>query len=136
MPMTTPHAIHFFKSDPEADPLWVVLPDDGTRGYVIGERWEVEQLRDALNAFLDRGQHEGEIGHLDPQLGYKWHTSGTARKLMNDEYGIDIPVSSISHACRNGHIKNAVKDGRDWRFPQMNFLAWVNNRPKPGRKPK
>lgn len=132
---TPQHAIHFFRSDPCAEPLWVLLPDDGTRGYVMGKKWEVEQLRDALTGLLENGEHEGEIGSRHEQLGFKWHTSHSAMRMMLVDFSINIPHSSITHACRQGHIANAVKEGRDWRFPQMNFLHWVKNRPKPGRKP-
>lgn len=50
--------------------------------------------------------------------------------------GIDVPISSITHACRQGHIDGAQKHGRDWLFVESEFWRWLNNRPKPGRKPK
>jgi len=132
------HELFFFRTDPEDDNsiLWAVLPDDGTNGYVIGEMWEVEQLRDELNALIDRNVHGGEISHLDEQLGFNWLTSSEAQELAINVTGNNVPISSITHACRTGHIRNSEKQGRDWRFPQMNFLHWLRNRPKPGPKTK
>jgi len=132
----TPNIMRFFRTDPEdSSILWAVLPDDGTRGYVIGEMWEVEQLRDALTALIDRNEHGGEIDYLDEQLGWKWLASREAQALALEVTGASVPISSITHACRAGHIRGAQKDGRDWRFPQMTFLGWLRNRPKPGPKP-
>ena len=131
-----PHAIHPFHTDPEAPTMFAVIPDDGTRGYVIGELWEVEQLRDKLSALLDNGQHDGEVSDLHEQLGFKWLTSREAQALIDETGNEHVPISSITHACRAGHIRNAEKAGRDWRFPQMSFLHWYRNRPKPGPKPK
>lgn len=121
-----PHLIHPFYTDRDSVPMYAVLPDDGTRGYNIGERWEVELLRDSLTALLEN----------DEQLGWKWLTSRGAQQLILDVKGIELPISSITLACRNGEIKGAVKEGRDWRFPQVCFLEWYNRRAKPRQEPK
>lgn len=137
--MTTkqPHTIHPFYTAPDDEtPLYAVTPDDGTRGYVIGELWEVELLRNKLNALLDSGTHDGEINHLHEQLGFKWLTTADAVELTA-ELGRELSRAMITHACRNGQIRNAEKAGRDWRFPQMNFLHWYKTRDtKAGPKPK
>lgn len=113
-------------------PLWVDFPAWET---VVVRLWEVEQLRDKLTALLESGQHDGEADPLDEQLGFKWLTSREAQDLIRRERGEEVPISSITHACRAGHIRGAVKAGRDWRFNQMRFLGWYKNRPKPGPKP-
>lgn len=109
--------------------MYAIIPDDGTRGYLVGERWEVEQLRESLNRLLESDEYDGEISSDFEQLGYKWLTIPEAAELAES-----ISARTIRYACKHGHIKNAEKQGRDWRFPQVRFLAWCNNRPKPGRK--
>lgn len=116
--------------------MYAILPDDGTRGYNVGELWEIEQLRDKLTALLESGQHDGEISHLHEQLGFKWLTIPEAQELIERQTWQKIPTSTLTNACRSGHIANAIKQGRDWRFPQMSFLHWVKHRPKSGRKAK
>lgn len=44
----------------------------------------------------------------------------------------DIPHSSITLACRQGEIAYAAKK-RDWVFPTITFLVWLNQRPGRGR---
>lgn len=115
--------------------MYAILPDDGTRAYNMGELWEVRQLRNALTALLDDGVHDGEIDHLHPQFGFKWLSSKEAQKLIREVKNEEVAISSITHACRNCLIGGAVRDGRDWRFPQARFLWWYSNRPKPRHKP-
>lgn len=45
----------------------------------------------------------------------------------------DIPHSSITLACRQGDIAYATKK-RDWIFPTVTFLVWMNQRPGRGRQ--
>lgn len=135
MAQKQPHSIHSFVFDPDCEPMYAIIPDDGTRGYNIGELWEVEQLRDKLTALLESGTHDGAIDNLHEQLGYHWLTSREAQELM-ERQGLDVPhISTITKACREGQIRGAVKAGRDWRFPQMRFLNWYRKRDKPGPKP-
>lgn len=131
-----PHFIHPFYTDRDGVPMYAIIPDDGTRGYNMGERWEVEQLRDSLTALLEDNTHDGEIDSHHEGLGWKWLTSREAQRLIQEVKGIELPISSITLACRNGEIKSAVKEGRDWRFPQVLFLGWYNRRPKPRAEPK
>lgn len=130
--MDTPHEIH--KMDSAGVLMYAIIPDDGSRGYLMGERREVEQLRDKLNALLDRNEYDGEISSDFEQLGHKWITVPEAAQLILEVSGDNIPTRTIRYACKNGHIKGAEMQGRDWRFPQTRFLHWVNNRPKTGRK--
>lgn len=60
-------------------------------------------------------------------------TINTAQSLAR-QAGYTIPRRTINYACANGFIAGARKAGRDWIFTHEAFFAWVNNRPKPGRK--
>lgn len=120
--------VHPLTLDPDyPDPMYAIIPDDGTRGLLIGEMPEVQAMLDRLTAFVATGQHDGEISDLDPRLGTPWLTVAEA------SYQYDIPVSSITWACRKHLIRDARKSGRSWEFPQRTFLAWLVNRPGSGR---
>jgi len=106
--------------------MFALIPDDGTNGLMIGERHEVQAVADCLTAFLVSGGHNGEIKETDPQLGAIWLTPQEASERW------DVAYSSVTWACRKGHIRDAVTDGkRGWRFPQRTFLAWLAKRSKP-----
>lgn len=60
-------------------------------------------------------------------------TTGEAAALAA-EMGQDAPARTVRYAASHGFIPGAVKHGRDWTFPKSAFLAWLANRPKPGRK--
>lgn len=120
--------IHPLTLDPDyPDPMYAIIPDDGTRGLLIGEMPEVQAMLDRLTAFVATGQHDGEISDLDPRLGTPWLTVTEA----SAEYG--VPPSSITWACRGGRIRHAEKGPHGWTFPQRTFLAWLVNRPGSGR---
>lgn len=133
--MTTPHTVHAFVTDPDEAPMYAVLPDDDTRGYVIGELWEVEQLRDKLTRLLEEGTHDGEIYEFHHQLGGKWLTTTEAQEFAANR-GDDIARATLTAAIRRGDIKHAEKNGRDWLISENSLRSWLNHRPKPGPKAK
>ena len=125
-----PFEIYAIKTpgDEGAEPLKAILPRDGTRGFVVGEDWEIEFLRDLLGAYLQTRQLAGEIPDYHEQIGTRWLTSGEAESMSG------VQARTIRYAAAHGFIQGAEKAGRDWRFPQRTFLHWLRNRPKPGRK--
>lgn len=127
--------LHPFYPDEGLPPLYAILPDDGSRGWVVGEPENIQALADVLGAFLSDGTHAEEISPLHEQLGWKWLTIPEAVEVALEYKGERIPETTIRAACASGHIKGAVKQGRDWRFPQARFLGWVTDRPRPGPKP-
>lgn len=72
----------------------------------------------------------------DERLGVRRITSREAQAVAEREWddGDTVPISSITHACRQGHIRGATKQGRDWTFREGDFWHWLNHRPKPGPK--
>jgi hypothetical protein len=114
--------------DDGIEPLKAILPKDGSRGFVVGEDWEIEYLHDLLSLYLENKQVTGTIPDYHEQLGTHWMTSGDAEK----ESGVQS--RTIRYAAAHGFIQGAAKAGRDWRFPRRTFLHWLRNRPKPGRK--
>ena len=119
--------------EPGLEPLKALLPDDDTRGIVIGENWEIRHLIDTLERYLQTGQTDGEIDSFDERLGHPWLTTDEALAFSSS---IGMPVNSrtLRWACAHGFIRSAEKTGRDWRFPKNSLLAWLHHRPKPGRK--
>lgn len=129
-----PFSIHPIIQAETGEPLKAILPTDGTRGFVVGEDWEIKALISLLEAYLQTGQHDGEIHEYHEQLGYHWLTCGDASRFALEQRGEIIPLRTIRYAAKNGFIPGAEKQGRDWVFPQVKFTAWLRNRPKPGRK--
>jgi hypothetical protein len=56
-------------------------------------------------------------------------------QAMARDAGQAVPGRTIRYACKEGFIRDARKIGRDWAFSRESFLAWLGDRPKPGRKP-
>ena len=125
--------LHIMYPEPDLEPLKVILPKDGTHGMVIGEDWEVRQVFEMLNDYLQNRKHDGEIPDYHPQLGTKWITAGEA-EMLSREKGYGANLRTIRWAAAHGFITGSEKRGRDWQFPQRTFLYWLLNRPKPGRK--
>lgn len=128
-----PFYLHVINDESGVEPLKSILPDDGTRGFVIGEDWEIKLLYDLIGAYLKSGKHDGEISNLHERLGAPWLTVGEAVEYAKDR-GEDIPERTIRWAASHGFIKEAEKQGRDWRMPRSSLIVWMNHRPKPGRK--
>ena len=61
-------------------------------------------------------------------------TTAQAQQLAEQNTGKATPLSTISWACRNGHIKGAEKICRDWLFSEDAFLAWLLDRDADMRK--
>jgi hypothetical protein len=119
--------------DDGLEPLKAILPNDGSRGFAVGEDWEIEFLYNLLGEYLQTKQVTGQISDLDEQIGMPWLTIGEAVSL-SAQYGEEISSRTIRWAASHGFIRAAQKSGRDWRFPKSSFLGWLSNRPKPGRK--
>jgi len=115
------------------EPLKAILPNDGSRGFVVGEDWEIKFLHALLGEYLQTKKLSGEISDYNEQLGFRWITSKEAA-VVAAQRGEIIPVRTIRWAAQNGFIRSAEKNGRDWYFPMVKFLYWVAHRPKPGRK--
>ena len=115
------------------EPLKVILPKDGTHGLVIGEDWEVRQVYEMLGTYLESGKNDGEIPSYHPQLGAKWITAPEAEQFAKEQ-GYTANTRTIRWAAAHGFLRGAEKQGRDWRFPKNEFMRWLSNRPKPGRK--
>ena len=111
--------------DSDGTPLWAVIPDDLTDGFVIGEWDEVLNLHRALTRLVETGQADEEIKGNDERLGWPWLSVSEAADRYN------VPADTVRYAARNGFIPNAKKQGKLWRFPQANFLYWLSQVYKP-----
>lgn len=114
--------------DEGLEPLKAILPKDGSRGFVVGEDWEIEHLYRLLGDYLTSKQVSGVIPGYHEQLGVIWLTSIEAERMSG------VQSRTIRYAAAHGFIQGAEKSGRDWRFPKRTFMHWLKNRPKPGRK--
>jgi len=101
-------------------PMWAILPDDFTDGFVLGDWAEVENAYIALTRLVETRQADEQIHHLDERLGWKWLSVSEAAERYN------VPADTVRYAARKGHIPNAQRQGKLWRFPQANFLYWLS----------
>jgi hypothetical protein len=120
--------LHPTNDNNDEPPFYAILPNDGTHGLLIGELADVRAITDRLIAFLDTNEHDGQISHLDHQLGYRWLTVSEAA----EQY--DIPRSTITLACRKSQIDGAKKrDKKTWIVPEVTFRHWLMRRDRPPR---
>lgn len=123
--------------DPEStEPTEYALVVADVTAVRIGPMAEVVDLRNKLNALIERDEHGEILYQLDERLGHKWLTTGEAAALVLKHRGESITTRTIRAACESGAINPAERSGWEWRFPYMRFWHWYANRPKPGPKPK
>jgi len=101
-------------------PMWAIIPDDLTDGFIIGEMNEVRAVHEALTRLIETGQADEEVASHDERLGTPWLSVSEASRKW------DVPTDTVRHACRRGFIPHAEKQGKLWRFPQRHFLYWLN----------
>lgn len=109
-------------------PLFALLPSDGTQGIVVGDLPDAIAACLCLRRLTDSQRHDGEIPEFDPRLG---HRQLSVREA-SEEYG--VPRASITLACRQGQITDAVKGRYGWRFSENAFRVWMKHRPGRGRR--
>lgn len=115
---------------------YAILPEDGTRGFVIGSREQVVELAARLNRFCENGRDDGKISHLAEELGWQWLDITDAVALAR-EVNVPVVASTIRSAAARDEIRHARLEGKTWRFPQATFLYWLKKHPhKRGRRPK
>ena len=119
MPDPITWTIHAVIDDGEP-PMFAIVPNDYSNGYLVGEMAEVESLTARLYDFVQDGQHDGEIDDLHPSL-HTWLTVSQAAERY------DVPHSTITWACRQGRIHKAEKMTR-WTFPERAFRHWLMKR--------
>lgn len=120
----TKFSIHPFESDPTEGPLYAIIPDDLTPGWVIGELDDVQAVADRLNKFLSSRRHDGEIDEFDERLGATWLDIADA-VLESERVGLPVAAKTIRTACARKQIVGAQLDGKTWRFSRVRFLSWL-----------
>ena len=131
--MTIKFSIHpLSNSDVPGDPLYAVMPDDDSTGFVIGTLDDCAMLSGSLDALLQKKIHGAEIDELDERLGWAWINVTQAVELAN-EHDYNLSAVYVRSAMRDGKISGSKRDGRDWRAPRARFLGWLLHRRSPGR---
>jgi hypothetical protein len=106
----------------EREGVYALLPDDGTRGIVIGDLAEMGQLITRLARFSKDRLPDETICPYHRQLGWEWMTAAVASR----QHG--IPLTTIRSACQDGRIQFAEHDERgDWSFPAITFNTWLRH---------
>lgn len=115
----TEQTIHPVYTDGTA-PLYFITSSHGVRAHCLGERRELEQIRDKLNALLERDLHDGVLDENDERLD-AWLTVEQAAKMA------EMSARSIRRACRLGYIENAKPS--PWRMSRHAFRRWLHHKP-------
>lgn len=100
--------------------MWSIIPDDNTRGFIIGEWDSVLAVHAALSRLIESGHANEEVDSYDERLGRLWLSVSEAAIKF------DVPADTVRYAAREGFIPMAKKQGNEWRFPQGKFLWWLN----------
>lgn len=148
------HSIILINQDAATPHVAVTVGDialvnqDGTPVY-FDNRWQLSpvdseaEAKSLAIAIAERYNYEVILNNKsvaadDASLSVQWITSRDAQRIVQEAWGDGetVPISSITHACRQGHIRNAKRQGRDWVFRESELWDWLNHRPKPGRKTK
>jgi hypothetical protein len=82
----------------------------------------------------------GDMSNVDWDFPTFWAEFGEEMTIAQaEEYAAEVgePVTgrAIRHAAKAGYVPGARKNGRDWLIPYEGINHYLDNRPKPGRKP-
>lgn len=109
----------------EQYPMWAIIPNDGTSGFIVGEWPSVLALYQSLQRLVESNQADEQVNELDERLGHRWLSVSEAAARF------DVPVDTVRYAAREGHIPMTQKEGNEWRFPQRKFLWWLHRKYTP-----
>lgn len=119
---------------PEASRQLVIVDD---LGWSMPDRWADIALAgsDQMGHWV-YGATLGKIGGEPPVVGMAANemTADQAEEYAR-EVGESVSARGVRFAARHGYIPGARKIGRDWVIPYEGFNQYLDNRPKPGRKP-
>lgn len=122
------------------------IPDDMLRritivqdlGYLMPE-WVADQALagSGQRGHWDYGATLGKVGGQQPLVVGQNPDEMTVEQAEDyaREVGELVSRRGIRLAARNGYIPGARKAGRDWLIPYDGFNHYLDDRPKPGRKP-
>lgn len=110
--------------------MCAIIPDDDTKGFIIGEWDTVLTVYETLGRLIETKQADEQVDSLDERLGHPWLSVSEAALRFG------VPVDSVRYAAREGFIPMAQKQSErgDWRFPQRKFLWWLSKVYKPREK--
>lgn len=108
------------KVEGEDPPQYAILPNDRTKGLLVGDRYALVDVHGLLDRFFKGyAQSVDTIPADHEQLGFEWIT---IRRVRHD---YTIPHSTVKTACQDGRIKGAEKNQwGEWTFSRMAFYAW------------
>lgn len=115
-----------------ADDGWqaVAALDAGGHGFLIGERWQVEELYHTLAAYLERGEADEALADDDESLGWRWLTMNeailVAHEYNPDEYPLETKTAErIRRAAQRGSLAHKKTESGRYKFPAARFRGWL-----------
>jgi hypothetical protein len=129
-------------ADPRNDPWrpYAILDPDGY-GMLIGDKWNVVELHQALGVFLEKGLLSEPILDDDEALGWRWFTINEAieeaHRYDPDEYPLgETTAQRIRMAAQRGAIRGwkQTESGR-YKFSASRFRHWLVKNAERGSKP-
>ncbi len=123
------------KVPPEDIRALTILDDLGWR---MPDRWaNVALAGSEQDGHWNYGATLGKVGGNPPVPGM---TNNEMTVDQAEEYAKEVGAKATARgirlAARNGYIPGARKIGRDWVITYEGFNHYLDNRPRPGRKPK
>lgn len=59
---------------------------------------------------------------------YQWLVARPFISAATAGRQFNVPRATLTWACRNGRIADAIKNSNRWEFPLNSFLEWLNSR--------
>lgn len=108
----------------------VAALDEGGHGFLIGERWQAEELYHCLAAYLERGEAAEPLAENDEALGSKWLTINEAMIEAHNydpaEYPLETKTAErIRRAAQRGSLAHKKTESGRYKFPATRFRGWL-----------
>lgn len=122
-----PEKIHPLEPQPDDEPMFVWMDSDGDP-HLLGEKWRMADLYQALHAALVGQMESGVISEFDDAWGRNFTIARAVQEAMTTGYGNqpEQMANTIRTAAREGRIRGATQDptGR-WSLPKRQFRHWL-----------
>lgn len=107
-----------------------VWSDSGGTLHLLGEKWQIADLHEALTKFLVEGEYDPEVVEPDdPAWGETYSIAGAVIEAMDYLPHLfadhQVAADTIRSAARRGSVPGAYKLGDRWVFHRRKFRGWL-----------
>lgn len=110
-------------------PGFAILDNDGF-GFLVGERWQLEELYYRIARYLLHGELDDPINDDDESLGSVWYTINEAVNAAHDYNPENYPLGKktaerIRRAAQRGTLAYSKTDSGRYKFRAARFRYWL-----------